>query len=455
LRLGVKGLDDVIRDFPDSGLVIIAGGPGIGKSVLAGQFIYRGVVDYGERGVYVSFSETKAAFYASMASLGMDFEKLEREGLFHFLNFFISRKEDFSLSLDSLLESISKFNARRVVCDSISVISPLLSEFETRKLIQVLKALVVNMNALCVLVCETSSEAKSDELGSLGFVSDVIILLRWREEGAWRVKELEVLKVRGVPVEKGIYEFDIDRKHGGLWVISPPKPALRGGRWERVATGVEWLDDALQGGLYRGSLTMVKGESGTGKTCLCIHIAANSASRGEKCVYVSTEESEDEVYHLLEEFGFNLESIKGGMRVIRLMPDESSPSRLYSFFDCLVDEEKPSILVIDSLTPFKYAMSHERFYKFLRYMQSLVKANRFVLVATSTLSLIEETVETDIIGLFDNLFILRHALTDGAPHKTLFIVKARSSDHQKTPLRFEVTTQGIRTVGERAPMTAT
>jgi len=311
------------------------------------------------------------------------------------------------------------------------------------------------MNALCVLVCETSSEAKSDELGSLGFVSDVIILLRWREEGAWRVKELEVLKVRGVPVEKGIYEFDIDRKHGGLWVISPPKPALRGGRWERVATGVEWLDDALQGGLYRGSLTMVKGESGTGKTCLCIHIAANSASRGEKCVYVSTEESEDEVYHLLEEFGFNLESIKGGMRVIRLMPDESSPSRLYSFFDCLVDEEKPSILVIDSLTPFKYAMSHERFYKFLRYMQSLVKANRFVLVATSTLSLIEETVETDIIGLFDNLFILRHALTDGAPHKTLFIVKARSSDHQKTPLRFEVTTQGIRTVGERAPMTAT
>jgi len=124
LRLGVKGLDDVIRDFPDSGLVIIAGGPGIGKSVLAGQFIYRGVVDYGERGVYVSFSETKAAFYASMASLGMDFEKLEREGLFHFLNFFISRKEDFSLSLDSLLESISKFNARRVVCDSISVIPP-------------------------------------------------------------------------------------------------------------------------------------------------------------------------------------------------------------------------------------------------------------------------------------------------------------------------------------------
>jgi len=91
---GIDGLDELISGgFPRGGLIVLAGDPGTGKTIFSAQFLYRRVVDHGEKGVYVSFAEDKEQFYRNMRALGLDFERLEREGLFSFLDVLTSLLE--------------------------------------------------------------------------------------------------------------------------------------------------------------------------------------------------------------------------------------------------------------------------------------------------------------------------------------------------------------------------
>lgn len=452
MRSGVKGLDEAMGGLPDGGIVVVAGGPGIGKTVMAAQFVYNGAVMFGDRGVYASFSESKEEFYGNMLTLGMDFEELERKGMFRFLSLMILGKDSFTRCMDELLDSLAATKARRVVLDSINAATVVMDEAEARRFIQLLRALMKSIGAVCFLLCETSSEAKSEELGSVAFMADVVLLLRWKEEENVKVRELEVLKVRGFPVEKNSYEFDVDRRHGGVWVIVPPK-TIPGEGDGLVPTGLDWLDGAIGGGLRRGSLTLIKGETGAGKTCLCAQLAVNVAKAGKRCIYISTEEG-GSVARLVRGFGLNAERGEERLKIMGIAPEEYGVQRIYSLLDSLVCNEKPDLLIVDSLTPFRHSVPQSRFYKLLRFLQLLARANGVTVIATFTLSLIEEAMETDMLGLFDNLLVLRNVPTDGAPHRLLFLVKVRGGDHRKTPLRLEITSKGVRAASEESCMPA-
>lgn len=453
LKSGIRGLDDVAGGFPDRGIVVIAGGPGIGKTVMAAQFVYNGAVMFGDRGVYVSFSESKEEFYGNMLAFGMDFDELERKGLFRFLSLMIlGGKNSFTRCMDEVFESIAAIKAKRVVLDSINAVTFAMSDEEARRFANVLRTLMKNMDAVCFLVYETSSEVKSEELGPIAFAADMVLLLRWKEEEGVKVRELELLKTRGAPVEKASYEFDVDREHGGVWVIALPKSIPDVGS-EVVSTGLNWFDSAVGGGLRRGSLTLIKGETGSGKTCLSAQIAIGIASAGKRCVYVSTEDGES-VARIIKGFNPDAELEDERLNVVSIVPEEYGVQRIYSFFDNIVRKRRPDLLVIDSLTPFKHSLPQARLYKFLRFLQLLARVNGLIVIATLTLSLIEEALETDILGLFDNMLILRNMPTDGAPHRLLFIVKVRGSDHRKTPIRLEVTSKGVTCVSEESLMPA-
>jgi predicted ATP-dependent serine protease len=57
---GIDGLDPLIEGgFPRNSLILLAGNPGVGKTVFGAQFLFRGAKDYGENGLYVSFAESE------------------------------------------------------------------------------------------------------------------------------------------------------------------------------------------------------------------------------------------------------------------------------------------------------------------------------------------------------------------------------------------------------------
>jgi circadian clock protein KaiC len=84
---GVEGLDELISGgFPQGRVVLILGGPGTGKTILASQFLYKGISQYGENGIFVSLDESKDHFYSEMLKFGWDFKKAEEEGKFLFVD---------------------------------------------------------------------------------------------------------------------------------------------------------------------------------------------------------------------------------------------------------------------------------------------------------------------------------------------------------------------------------
>ena len=87
---------------------------------------------------------------------------------------------------------------------------------------------------------------------------------------------------------------------------------------ERLSTGVPALDKMLAGGIPRGFSVAVTGEPGTGKTILlCIHFIAQGIADGDKCIYVTTEESRESIITQAGQFGFDFSTaIKDGKLIL-------------------------------------------------------------------------------------------------------------------------------------------
>ena len=80
---------------------------------------------------------------------------------------------------------------------------------------------------------------------------------------------------------------------------------------ERITTGIDGLDEKIQGGFVIGSVNLVVGKTGTGKTQFCASFLYAGAVKGEASVYITTEEREDDIKEdMLEMFGWDLNAIE-------------------------------------------------------------------------------------------------------------------------------------------------
>jgi len=78
---GISGLDEItLGGLPRGRPTLVCGGPGCGKTMLAMEFLVRGILQFGEPGVFIAFEETPEDLAKNVASLGFDLKELEAEG---------------------------------------------------------------------------------------------------------------------------------------------------------------------------------------------------------------------------------------------------------------------------------------------------------------------------------------------------------------------------------------
>ena len=65
----------------------------------------------------------------------------------------------------------------------------------------------------------------------------------------------------------------------------------------RRPTGIDELDGVLGGGLIAGSVTLIGGEPGMGKSTLLLQVLARLAATGARCLLVTAEESREHYQH--------------------------------------------------------------------------------------------------------------------------------------------------------------
>lgn len=230
---GVEGLDQLISGgFPKGRVVLVLGGPGSGKTVLASQFLYKGLSEFGDNGVIVSLDESKDHYYNEMLKFGWDFKKAEADGKFAYIDATrLSRvallkekmlKEESSslrgkqLSIDKMIEElqakIKEIGAKRVVLDTLAqLFYRFLDPIERRTAaVDVIEALS-DLGATVLVTTELSQLGLERKIMDEEFLVHGVIMMQTLYSGGTTTRGLQVEKMRGVSVNTNLVPYTIDR----------------------------------------------------------------------------------------------------------------------------------------------------------------------------------------------------------------------------------------------------
>ena len=142
------------------------------------------------------------------------------------------------------------------------------------------------------------------------------------------------------------------------------------GKIIRVPSGIKGLDSITQGGLVKGSTTLVSGYAGTGKSIFCCQFLMEGLLKGEKCMLVTFEESPDDLRADAMAFGWDLGKYENkGLLSIGYRPPLKS-EELY-FFSNEIRKYKVDRVALDSTSVL--AMSCKNDFEIRRELFKLVE----------------------------------------------------------------------------------
>ena len=283
ITTGVAGLDAILGGglAPDR-LYLIEGMPGSGKTTLALQFLSAGR-SAGERGLYVTLSETTEELTAVVASHGMTldgidvFELAAVEGAFgagREMTLLHPWEQELGETVKLITDEIERLAPARVVFDSLSEMRLLAQDpLRYRRQILALKQFFAGRRATVLLLDDCTGASGQHDLQLHSICHGVITLERLTLDFGAARRQLQVQKMRGSDFRAGYHDLVI--RHGGLDVF----PRLVAAEHRRpfigdpMPSGLPELDALLGGGPLRGTCTLITGPAGAGKTTLALQYA--------------------------------------------------------------------------------------------------------------------------------------------------------------------------------------
>ncbi len=273
IKTGIQGLDELFLGGVARGnIIIIEGVPGTGKTTAGLEFIYRGITEFNEPGMIVSFEVSPEKLVRDALAFGWDLVELERQGK---VKLILTSREVYNRELQEpdslLLAEAAQIGVRRVFVDSLRMNLPQVPDpgdtFHT------LALGLERQGVTAVFALDLGENEQSEPSHPERFIADTIVRLGTQRVRRSVQRTIEIVKSRGQPCLDGIHSFSIvDKK--GLEVYqrvqsrrSPQRE--HAGAFEptkRVSTGIAGLDELLNGGYLVGSSTMIVGVSGTGKS---------------------------------------------------------------------------------------------------------------------------------------------------------------------------------------------
>ncbi len=451
---GIIGLDEVtLGGFPRERATLVCGPAGCGKTMLATEFIVRGITEFNEPGVFVAFEETAAALTVNIASLGFDLAQLEADR-----QLVIDHIGPIEGHLDGSGEwdlgglfirlgvAIDAVGAKRVAIDSIET---LFGAFTNTSVLRTeLQRLFGWLNARGVtsVITGERGDGTLTRYGIEEYVSDCVIVLDNRVTEQMSTRRLRILKYRGSL--HGTNEFPFLIGESGIFVYPVTSHALQHSvTSNRVSSGVAHLDAMLDdGGFYRGSTVLVSGTSGTGKSTLAAQFCVAACARGERVLYYAFEESPQEIIRNMESVGIDLRSgIDAGLlRLECFRPSLMGlESHLFSM-QKLVREFQPQIVVKDPISDLFRFGSPVDVSALLTHEVDFLKAAGVTAMFTSLVSdLATSRGNLEITSLIDTWVLMQTVEGNGEHNRMLSVLKSRGMAHSNQMREFLLTDAGI------------
>jgi circadian clock protein KaiC len=454
---GVPGLDFIVGGgLPRNRLYLVQGDPGAGKTTLALQMLLEGE-RLGERGLYVTLSESEVELNAVAHSHGWS---LEHVGIYELSaadagspedeenTLYVPAEVELGERMQALLAQVDHVRPARIVIDSCSELRLLAqSPLRFRRQVLALKAELVRRGCTIVLLDNPSSDGGNELLQSL--VHGVIHMEQLSPVYGAERRRLRVKKLREVAFRGGYHDLCIKKE--GIEVFPRLVAAEHHEVFSRecVPSGLPELDAMLGGGPERGSSALIVGPSGSGKSTLAIQYSVTAAKRGEQSALFTFDEGYGTLIARSTSIGMDLDAYtKSGLLSIQQVdPAELSPGQFVSAVRDAVDKDGARVLVIDSLNGYLHAMPEEKFllvqlHELLSYLRQRGVLCIMVVVQHGFFG--ETLAPVDVSYLADSVLLTRYFEASGRVRKALSVVKKRDGRHEDTIREFTVSSDGIK-----------
>ena len=451
---GIAGLDEITGGgLPQGRPTLIAGNAGCGKTLLGMEFLVKGILEYGENAVFVSFEETADDLIQNVASLGYDLDKLIKQEKLRIDHIKVDRNEidetgDYDLEglfirLDYAIKSV---NAKRVVLDTIETLfsgfnNAAILRAELRRLFQWLKD-----RGVTAVITGERGDMQITRQGLEEYVSDCVILLDHRIENQISTRRLRIVKYRGSTHGTNEYPFLIDKD--GITVM--PITSLRLDHKvssRRISSGIAELDNMLGGGFYESSSILLSGTAGTGKTSVAVYFADLNCRLGQKSLYIAFEESPQQIVRNAGSIGLDIQKhVKSGLLHFESVRSSSQGLEMHlaTIYKQIL-KIKPTVVVIDPITNLITAGTDNEVTSMLSRLMDMLKNEGITGLFTSLSKPGSDPEETDIgISSFvDTWMLLRDYEVNGERNKLMYVLKSRGTAHSNQVREFTVTDKGI------------
>jgi circadian clock protein KaiC len=454
---GVSGLDEVL----DGGLVahrtyMLRGSPGAGKSILGLHFLAAGV-DADDDVLYVNMEEPVGEIEQNAAAVGVDTDGVDFLDLSPDSEFFA---DDLSYDIfapdevesgeitDRISERVEAVDPDRIFVDPITqlrYLSP--DEYQFRKEVLSFMQFLKERGATVLFTSQDTPTTPDDDLQ---FMCDGVVELDRSEQG----RTVTVPKFRGSGVRDGDHALRIG--DGGIEVFPRLVPRQHAAEFEAesIPSGVPELDRLLNGGLERGTVTIVTGSPGVGKTTTGVQFMKEAAGRGERSVVYSFEEARATLVHRCESINIPIEEMvgRGTLAIEEIEALQLSATEFAHRVREEVEENGTRIVMIDGVEGYKQALRDadadlvRELHSLCRYLKNMGVT---VVLMNEMRTIVGEfrLTEEGLSYLSDSIVFIQHVEVDGRMRKVIGVLKKRTSDFERGVREFEITAHGIQ-IGE-------
>lgn len=369
ISTGIDGLDDILRGgLTAQRVYLVEGSPGTGKTTLGLQFLRDGAAR-GERGLYITLSETADELIAVAASHGWDMDGIAihelasdneldpdaQQSVFH------PAEVELGETTQNVMEQVDRIRPSRVVFDSLSEMRLLAQNpLRYRRQILALKQFFTS-RACTVLMLDDKTSQVDQHLHSIAH--GVISLEQIAQEFGKERRRVNIIKMRGIQFRGGYHDYALQT--GGLRIF----PRLVAAEHVREfspqvhSSGSDGFDALLGGGLVAGTNTLIVGPSGIGKTTLSVRCMLTALQRGSKAAFYLFDEGMGTFFARNATLGMNLMPYveNGQLTIQHIDPAELSPGEFAQMLRDAVESQGVKFITIDSLNAYLQAMPGEQF----------------------------------------------------------------------------------------------
>lgn len=449
---GHERLDHLLGGgLPANGINLIIGHPGSGKTILAEQYLFQNAT--AERpGVYLStvsepfdkvlrYAESLTFFDPAAIGTSVFYDDLgeavKHEGLPGVLT-----------QLDLILK---EQQPGFVVIDSFKALRAFASDdAEFRRFLHDLAGKLSALAATTMWIGEYDRNQAADAPEFA--VADAIIALAAKRTAERELRVLQVLKLRGSHFQAGEHSYRITAN--GLDVFPRLADDLDTRTYvlgdQRVSTGIPALDDTLGDGYWPGSITLISGPTGAGKTLIGLHFLFHGAELGEPGVLAAFQENTTQLGRITAGFGWDINH--PDIHVLSRSPvDLYVDEWVYDLLAC-IEHTNAKRVVIDSLGDLVFASPDEIRFREMMYSLSQRLARRGISLMmtheSTELFRVARLSEVGISHIADNVVMLQYLRIESQVKRGLLVLKTRASEHQPEIREFHIRPEGI-VLGER------